>query len=324
MNGFSSEQALSDGSITTNSSSLFKSFDFPLNVYAYVLFLNEGSVDYLHYGLFEPGQTNLRRAQQFSTDLILDRLPFPPSRILEVGAGLGTICHLLTKRNYQIHSITPDHQQIAEIRRRFGTELNVTQQRFEDLAPTSESYDAILFQESAQYIEPLMIFNKAQDLLAKEGHIFIIDEFALRRSEIAANEGLHLLKDMLQLSVRLGFELVEHLDLSAEATPTLQYLLCAIDKHRQQLLDDLDLKSSRLDQLVQSNQDYLNKYTSGQFGYALLHFRKKRQLLWRLHPLNADQMTYMLALFEKIFKHKMSPEMWQWKYGSEQIGRAHV
>lgn len=28
-------------------------------------------------------------------------------------------------------------------------------------------------------------------------------------------------------------------------------------------------------------------------------------------------MTYMLALFEKIFKHKMSPEMWQWKYGSE-------
>lgn len=68
MNGFSSEQALSDGSITTNSSSLFKSFDFPLNVYAYVLFLNEGSVDYLHYGLFEPGQTNLRRAQQFSTE----------------------------------------------------------------------------------------------------------------------------------------------------------------------------------------------------------------------------------------------------------------
>lgn len=318
MNGFSSEQEISNRFIKTNSLSPFKNLDFPLNVYAHTLFLNEGRVNYLHYGLFESEQTNLSDAQQYSTNLIFDRLPQSPKRILEISAGFGTTAYTLTQRGYQVHSITPDGQQIAEIHRRFGTELNVTQQRFEDLVPTSENYDVILFQESAQYIEPLMIFNKAQDLLAKEGHIFIIDEFALRRSEIAANEGLHLLKDMLQLSARLGFELVEHIDLSAKATPTLQYLLHAIDKHRHQLIDDLDLQLSRLDQLMGSNQDYLNKYVSGQFGYALLHFRKKRQLAWRLNLLNADQMPHMLALFEKIFKHKMSPAMWQWKYGSKQ------
>ncbi|HNC40957.1 MAG TPA: GNAT family N-acetyltransferase [Nitrosomonas sp.] len=317
MNGFSSKQEISDGSITINSPSLFKNFDFPLNVYAHTLFLNEGRVDYLHYGLFESEQINLSQAQQYSTNLILDRLPLPPSRILEVGAGLGTTCHLLTQQGYQVHSITPDRQQIAEIHRRFATGLNVTQQHYEDLEPIAESYDVILFQESAQYIEPLVIFNKAQDLLPEEGHIFIIDEFALQQSETAIGR-LHRLKAMLQLSDRLGFELVEHLDLSSKATPTLKYLLHAIGKHRQQLLDDLDLESSRLDQLVQSNQDYLNKYVSGQFGYALLHFRKKRQLPWRLSRLNTNQMPHMLALFEKIFKHKMTSEMWQWKYGSEQ------
>lgn len=316
MNGFSSEQEINSRFITANGSSRFKYLDFPLNVYAHTLFLSEGSVDYLHYGLFDSEQAKLSHAQQYSTDLIFDRLPRSPKHILDVGAGLGTTCHLLMQRGYQVHGITPDYQQITEIYRRFDTEIGVTQQHFEDLEPVSTGYDVILFQESAQHIEPLVIFNKAQDLLPEEGHIFIIDAFALRRSE-ALVDGLHLLKDMLRLSDRLGFELVENLDLSSKVIPHLKHLLHVIDKHRQRLLDDLDLESSHLDQLVQSNQDHLNKYVSGQFCYALLHFRKKRQLSWRLYQLKIDQMSHVLALFEKVFKHKMTPEMWQWKYGSE-------
>lgn len=316
MNRFSSAKEINNSFIKTSSLSPFKNLDFPLNVYAHTLFLNEGQVDYLHYGLFESEQTNLSRAQQYSTQLIFDRLPQPPKCILEVGAGLGTTAYALIQQGYQVKSITPDGQQVALIHNRFDTKINVTKQRFEELELLPASYDVILFQESAQYIEPLIIFNRAQDLLPKDGDIFIIDEFALQRSE-EINGNLHLLKDVLQLSARLGFELVEHLDLSSKAAPTLEYLLKAIKHHRQQLLNDLELQSSSLDRLIQSNQDYLKKYQSGQYGYALLHFRKTRQLPWRMYCLEINQRSQMLALFEKIFKHKMSLELWQWKYGPE-------
>ena len=70
--------------------------------YAHALFLEEGRVDYLHYGLFTENHKNIAEAQQLSTDLILERLPEPPCKVLEIGAGLGTIYHILVDRGYRV------------------------------------------------------------------------------------------------------------------------------------------------------------------------------------------------------------------------------
>ena len=47
----------------TASPSPYKDLSFPLNVFAHVLLIQEGRTDYLHYGLFQENQTDLRAAQ---------------------------------------------------------------------------------------------------------------------------------------------------------------------------------------------------------------------------------------------------------------------
>lgn len=290
-----------------------KNLAFPLNVYAYALILEEGQADALHYGLFQREDMSIRQAQQHSTDLILSRLPASPSRILEIGVGLGTTFSLLTQQGHQVHGITPDSAQIACLQARFGQQVAVSCQRLEDFEAAAESFDWLLFQESAQYIDPLVIFNQALGLLPYGGNILIVDEFALRRTE-ARQEGLHLLADILTLADRMGFELVENIDLSSMAAPTLDHLLRMTHAHRQRLQRDLGLEAGVLAQLDESNRRYRQKYAEGIFGYALLHFRKKTMPKWRVDLLGEQRATEMLSLFERVFGHSMSPQLWRWKY----------
>lgn len=309
-----------DVSINSDTASPYKDLAFPLNVYAHALFLQEGQVDYLHCGLFQENQTDLCAAQRYSTNLLLNRLPSAPCRILVVGIGLGTTFSLLIQKGYQVYGITPDAQQFVLTNKRLGTQARVACQRLEDFEAAQESFDVILFQESAQCIEPLVIFNKGLDLLSEGGSLLIVDEFALRRVE-AGVEGLHLLSDMLALATRLGFELVEQLDLSRMAAPTLDYLLRVMTLQRQRLMHDLSLNAETLEQLDESNRLYQEKYACGRFGYALLHFRKKQQPRWRLRLLEKNQIPDMLVLFERTFGQSMTPAMWHWKYGE---GRGHA
>ena len=301
--------------IPSTSPSPFKDLTFPLNVYAHALLLQEGKAAYLHYGLFQDDETSLKAAQQFSTDLLLAKLPPPPCRILEVGVGLGTTFSLLRQRGYDVHGITPDSQQIAHIQKSQGAAAAVSCHSLEAFSAGPGSFDVILFQESAQYIEPLVIFNQALDLLPSAGQLFIIDEFTLRHDATRPG-GLHRIDNVITLAGRLGFELLEHRDLSAMAAPTLDYLLQVTRTHRHSLIRDLALNDEQLDQLDASNRIYREKYTSGHYGYALLHFRKKTPPQWRVRLLEKNQMTEMLDLFKKTFHHDMTPAHWHWKYGS--------
>lgn len=293
----------------------FKNLTFPLNVYAHALLLQEGKADYLHYGLFQNDRTSLQSAQQHSTDLLLAKLPQPHCRILEVGVGLGKTFSLLRQRGYDVHGITPDIQQLKYIQKSLGPEASVSHHSLEAFTAELGSFDAVLFQESAQYIEPLIIFNKALDLLPLAGDLLIIDEFALKHDKTGTGN-LHLLNDMVTLSERFGFELVEHIDLSAMAAPTLDYLLQVTTIHRQRLINDLTLDNEQLTELDESNRTYRKKYSSGHYGYALLHFRKKTIPKWRLRILEESQTLELFNLFKKTFHHDMSPAIWQWKYRS--------
>ncbi|MGZ5476641.1 MAG: SAM-dependent methyltransferase, partial [Thermoanaerobaculia bacterium] len=129
----------------------YRGFYYPLNVVMHVLTHEEGGVKYLHYGLFDRKDESIAAAQERSTDLLISRLPKPPARILEVGSGLGTTLARLTRAGYDATGITPDARQIAVLRARYGDELQVEEIAFENLA--SRPFDAVMFQESSQYIE---------------------------------------------------------------------------------------------------------------------------------------------------------------------------
>jgi SAM-dependent methyltransferase len=292
---------------------------FPLNVYAHSLYLQQGQVNYLHYGLVEENEDvwelGALAAQQRSTDLLLARLPPPPCRILEVGIGLGTLAALLMERGYQVTGICPDPYQIAIARQRIHSGFRLQCLTFEEFNTLEQSYEVILLQESAQYLKPLTLFNKAHHLLSEKGQLLIIDEIGLRRCPQDGLEGLPLLKYSLAQAERCGFKLLEQLDLSKKAAPTLDYLLSIIQIYQQQLLSDLNLSAKRLADLVDSLRLYQDKYRDGRYGYVLLRFEKTKTPYWRVVEITSNDQEAVRTLFERVFKNQMSKALWEWKYG---------
>lgn len=292
---------------------LFCEFAFPLNVYAYAMCLEDGKADYLHYGLFQSVDESLLVAQLHSCDLLLERLPSPPCRILEVGIGLGTMLTRLHTLGYDVTGITPDSAQIRIAQEK--TEAPLVCSRLEDFKAQPGSFDVVLFQESSQYIDPLSVFNQAFDLLAPGGQLFILDE-TLLQAVAYGREGLHSRHVMLDMALRFGFELIEQIDLSQAAFPTLDYLLRVVERHRQTLITDLGCSSEQLDALNASNRLYREKYASGRYGYSFLQFRKVFEPRWRLASGGENSREEILALFLQVFGQEMSPALWEWKYGA--------
>ena len=288
---------------------------FPLNVYAHSVFLEEDQVDYLHYGLFKPDESiyQVQIAQQRSSDLVLKYLPEAPCRILEIGIGLGTTASILAERGYSITGISPDPYQVAVAKERVPNTVNLECVSFEEFSAPEESFDVILLQESAQYIDSLLLYNKSYDLLSSNGVILLLDEFSL-----LSTTNLHMLTYNLAQAQRCGFNLSEQVDLSKPAAPTVDYLLWVIKKHHASLVADLALENGVLDNLLIALDEYKQKYHNGSYGYFLLKFSKKQDLRWKITTATAQDKDAVKTLFNDVFQpEQMSDALWEWKYGQE-------
>ncbi|EDN70746.1 conserved hypothetical protein [Beggiatoa sp. PS] len=236
-------------------------FSFPLNIYAHALYLENGHVNYLHYGFnVEQG---IDEAQQNSTDFIMSQLPLAPLEILEVGIGLGTTATQLIKAGYNYTGIVPDPAQIAYCKEKG---LNLIESRFE-LMPQQKQYDIILFQESAQYISAKLLLKKAHALLKPAGYLLVLDEIATE-----------VIEELIQLAHQLGFEIVKQQDFTKEAAPSLNELVEIIYKHRSFLLQDLQLSSLQLSRLLYDLDVRKQAYQDKQYSYMFFQLKPKQFL----------------------------------------------
>jgi len=288
-------------------------FGFPLNVYARILELEEGGVDYLHYGLFEQSGESAGSAQRRAAELLWRHLP-TACKTLDVGIGVGTTLVRLLAAGFAATGITPDAAQIRHACQRADVALPLVQTRFEDFAVDAGSWQLILFQESGQYIDALDLFEGADRLLAEDGEIVVMDEFSLLH-DTPGHEQLHYLPHFLALAERFGFVLAEQLDLTVAAAPTLAWLLQAVERHAVRLCAELGLSAAQLDALNAANRRYAANYAQGRYGYGLLRFKRGSRPRWRPGRIAATRAEEMRALFAKVFGHAMSPAHWHWKYG---------
>jgi len=249
----------------------FRDFPFPLNVLLTVLEREEGSANVvaMHYGLFEAPGESIAAAQERSTALLLSRLPPPPARLLEVGIGLGTTLARLAAMGYAAEGLTPDPVQAAAARNRFGESIGVHVAPLE-MFETDSRYDAVFFQESAQYIESGTLFRKVRALAAPGARLVVLDEFAL--APVEKPDALHRLDHFLEAARREGFRLAEELDVSRQAKPTIDWFLERIPRHRRAIEEGLAVTPEQLDGLLASGGDYRALYESGAYGYRLLRF----------------------------------------------------
>ncbi|MFG1221637.1 PIG-L family deacetylase [Xanthobacter wiegelii] len=296
--------------------SAFKSLPFPLNVYGALLQIEVGEVAWLHFALFDHPGEPMVTAQRRSTDLLLAQLPPPPARILEVGTGLGTLLAELVAKGYDVTGINPDPAQVAVARARFGPDLPLVEATYEGWTPPPDAapFDVILFQESAQYVDSLEIFDRALDLLKPGGALVILDEFAIRRT-LLTPEPLHLYGHIVALAERLGFTKEVEQDFSAMAAHTVDAMLEMTRRHRATLERELGVSGAMLDALDASNRAYQSAYAEGRFGYRLLVLRRSVEKGWRMRRITPERFPAFAELFRETFGHDMSREHWIWKYG---------
>jgi cyclopropane fatty-acyl-phospholipid synthase-like methyltransferase len=240
-----------------------------LNVLVDVLRREEGSAEAMHYGLFDGPEDSIGEAQERSTALMLSRLPPAPAALLEVGVGLGATLARLVALGYDAEGITPDPTQAAAARERFGTRVRIIEAGLESFAP-GRRYDAVLFQESSQYIDTETLFRRLRELCAPSARVVVLDEFALR--PVATAGALHRLDRFLESAEAGGFRLEEEVDLSSRAAPTVDYFLERIPRHRAAIDRDLSISAERIDALLASGAIYRELYRSGTYGYRLLRF----------------------------------------------------
>ncbi len=247
-------------------------FTYPLNVFAHLIQHEVGRIEYLHYGLFEPGETSLKRAQQRSTDLLISRLPDPPTRLLDVGIGLGTTLAQLNELGYESLGIGPDKAQIDIALGRYGDGIHVECVSLERFVNTGAPFDVVLFQESSQYIDSAELFIRVDAVLKRGGRVVVLDEFALK--PLSERIALHSLKDFKHAATAHSFRLLEELDLSGAAAPSVDWSMERILRRRKRLCEDLHLTREQIDELVASGNRYLARYRDGTYGYRLLVFER--------------------------------------------------
>jgi cyclopropane fatty-acyl-phospholipid synthase-like methyltransferase len=247
----------------------YRDFPFPLNVFMHVLTLEDGQVRYLHYGLFEREDETLAGAQERSTALLLESLPSPPCRLLEVGIGLGTTIARLAALGYDVEGISPDERQVSFARQRLNGRGNLHAVSLEGFT-TDRRYDAIAFQESSQYIDSKLLFRKCRELAAPGAAVVVLDEFSIRPVE--RSDALHRLDRFLAAARAEGFRLEREIDLSRQAAPTVSYFMARLPRYKAPLIQDLGLTPEQVDGLIESGKGYADLYRSGRYGYRLLRF----------------------------------------------------
>ncbi len=237
---------------------LFPTLSFPLNVYAQALYQQESELHYLHYGLWQEG-FSLLQAQQAATEVLLNALPAAPQRLLEVGIGLGTTARHLSASGYAYIGITPDNHQILYCRHRLRDmpEMPYFLQTPFEYFQSQEKLQVIVFQESAQYIQPEILLRNALALLESGGKLVIMDEFSAP------------LCKTLEAGV-YGFTRLHNEDFTQQAAPSITYLIQAIERQKAAVLYDLNIEEARLTGLMQSLRQRERAYREQQYFYKLL------------------------------------------------------
>ncbi|MGZ7080841.1 MAG: SAM-dependent methyltransferase [Thermoanaerobaculia bacterium] len=243
----------------------YRDFYYPLNVFMHILTNEEGSVSYLHYGVFEREGEPIGEAQERSTSMLLERLPAPPARLLDVGVGLATTLARLHQSGYDATGITPDEKQVAMARERHGA-LRIECIGFEDFE-SAQPFDVVIFQESSQYIDAEALFERARRLTRR---VIVLDEFAIDPEREASS--LPRLDRFLSAAQAAGFVLTENVDLTDQAAPTIGYFIDRIPRYRTRLIGDLGLTDVQVDELIASGIAYRDLYRTRVYGYRLLQF----------------------------------------------------
>lgn len=310
----------------------FRLLPFPLNVYGQTLAFESAATAeqavLLHFGLFEAAAvepTDYVAAQSRAQELLQSFLLPAPASVVEWGFGSGALARSLGAQGYRVVALTNTPEELHHVMsvgddgeagdvRFYCTEFSQWQ--------TSERFDVMVLEQSAQYLDPVLLLTRARELLRPGGQLLIVDEFLLD-DQRRAPEPRPLLAHFLQLAERCGIVLEKQLQLGGEVAPGLEMFQQLLHKHGHALADALQMNATTIEALSAALAVMHEKFVKGRLGYALLDLRCRpasahEVVYGSIDTFNADEIK---PVFESSFDARFDPAIWHWKYGNGR-GRA--
>jgi SAM-dependent methyltransferase len=176
----------------------------------------------LHYGYWLDGVEhqvrNLPAAQDEYSRFLLSHIPVDARRILDVGCGAGGMAAKLVARGHEVVCVSPNAFLNQQARQLLGDRAQVIECKYEDYR-TTDTYDAIVFCESYQYVNMPAGLDLVTSQLRSGGSLVICDFFRSVPGKSPISGG-HFFEEFQNLISKYPLKLVEDIDITARTAPT--------------------------------------------------------------------------------------------------------
>ena len=251
----------------------------------------------LHYGYWnddvELNVRNLPEAQEEYCRFLLNHIPVPADakRILDVGCGAGGVASKLVARGHEVDCVSPSGFLNSQAKARLGDRVRIFESKYEDFN-TTETYDAVMFCESFQYVKMEVSLDKAISQLRPGGSLIICDFFRNADELGSPISGGHRINEFQAVVARYPLRLVEEIDITAKTAPTFTVIDSAFTEVLQPIWDEVDAATK-------ANHPWIFKAYNWFFSKKLAKVKKK----YFSHDRSAENFqkfkTYRFMRFER-------------------------
>ena len=182
---------------------------------------------------------------------------------------------------------------------------------------SAEPCEVFVLEGSIRYLDQIRLLTELRQRLRDNGRLILFGENLLDDSRIEYSE-LANLSSLLQLSKRLGFELLSQQDFSPGGLASLQLLTGMLGADRDRLTRELGWDSARMDAVLDELGLMAEEFKSGRRCFRLFEFAKLADSTGEFAPLyggsDSFQPSEIKQLFEASFGVDFDEDLWNWKY----------
>lgn len=271
--------------------------------------------DAQHYGYWSENEQHLTlsQAQSAHLQILFKQFPEIPSRILDVGCGLGLMADELHQMGHQVTAIASSKRAIAYAQEKHpGPDYINAHFLDEHQALQSKSFDVILFNESLHDFSDLeALFKKAGALLAENGRLIICDT-VLYNNRTKQPGTLHTPQLIEKTFFSQGFYIQQHETSGMQTAPTCKHVLHGLQRTKQQLIELFGPAAEQ--QTEQLISQWQNLHEAGQMGHIGYELWQLRFSPYKIRAYQINDELLIIEQFNQVFQTHRSIKHWQWKY----------
>ena len=253
------------------------------------------NTEHLHFGYWPDNLSlnidNLKQAQDYHSDQIINAIPKNVDTILDVGSGSGGLADKLIEKKYKVECVSPSEYLSDAIEEKLNNKVKVHRSTFENLN-IDKKFDLVIFSESFQYVNIQKTLSKVPNFLNENDHLLICDFFRKPDTSTKLLGGGHAWDDFYNEISSTSFENILDEDITIETARTYD-LINKIINNVAEPVRDLSAKylESNYPKIMKLLRWYLDKkikrinriYFSGNMtGETFINLKTYRLLLYKL------------------------------------------